>query len=334
MPDHLDCMLELFEHAEWINQAPMRVSPQGEAQWLPINHGTEAIRESVRRRVPVSVGINYAAYRRDTYLRLPVGWKCAPPDAGPTDVYMWAKFFEDRNLIVASSAATSVIKFPSKQGVRAARGPEQRMAEISVWLARAAKPGLADQLRRDSEVFMRMVTLFSIHRCGACTSANAALAQAGFEPVGAHERPRPAVDGSPMVLPVTAAQRGQVENAWALLRGLDASCEGFELTHLRIDERMRSNPYKWIGALRWLMPITDSSAAMMAAERLMITLSELPAAQILAVDICLHHGDRERATDVLQQLTQRWPASPAIDRLRSALAQEGTKSCLFRPHSS
>jgi hypothetical protein len=34
-PNHLDCMLDLLQNTEWANQAPLRVAPDGTAEWWP-----------------------------------------------------------------------------------------------------------------------------------------------------------------------------------------------------------------------------------------------------------------------------------------------------------
>ncbi len=223
MPDHLTQMIRLLEHAEWANQAPLRILLDGGADWWPINHGTPTMREAVTRHVGVSVGINYAAYRRDAYLRLPEGWTCAPWEAGTSDVYMWAKFFRDPSLSVASSA----VKFPSGIGARKARTPEERMAEITPSLARAAEPGFADRICRSGSILNRMVNLFALHGAARCDDLEAALEVCGFDPVSSEVEPRPALDGEPMLLPLTAEQRREAHDAWVLVRA--AWAEGREI---------------------------------------------------------------------------------------------------------
>ena len=217
-PDHLDQMITLLEHAEWANQAPLRIFIEGGAEWWPINHGTPALRKTITRHFPLSAGINYVAYRRDAYLRLPEGWTCAPWEAGTSDVYMWAKFFQDPNLMVASSAVTSAIKFPSSVGARKQRSPEQRMAEITPWLAKAAKPGLADGLRRSGSIRERMIQLFSVHGAGLCNTLDEAFEVAGFSPATQGTKPLPALNGELMILPLTEAQRLEAFSAWEQVR--------------------------------------------------------------------------------------------------------------------
>ena len=227
MPDHLTQMIRLLERAEWANQAPLRMLLEGGAEWWPINHGTPTMREAVTRHVGVSVGINYAAYRRDAYLRLPEGWTCAPWEAGTSDVYMWAKFFRNPSLSVASSAVTSASKFPSSMGTRRGRTPEQRMAEITPCLARAAEPGFADRICRSGSILSRMVNLFALHGAARCDRLEAAFEVSGFDPVSSEVEPRPALNGEPMLLPLTAVQHREAHDAWVSVRA--ASEEGREI---------------------------------------------------------------------------------------------------------
>lgn len=212
-PEHLDVMTGLLEHAEWANQAPLRVLSDGRVEWWPINHGTEGIRRSITAGVPVSAGPNFVAYRREAYLRLPEGWTSAPK-TGPSDAFMWAKFFRLGSLRVASSAASSAIKFPSSEGERRDRSPERRLAEIAPWLARLAEPGLTAGLRARATIRNRMRALFDIHQAQGAGSWTEALAMAGLKPVPAKTPPKAVLDGAPMPLPLSETQRAEVIEAW------------------------------------------------------------------------------------------------------------------------
>ncbi|MGH8030653.1 MAG: glycosyltransferase family 2 protein [Arenimonas sp.] len=222
LPTHLATMLALLEHADWANQAPLRLTLDGRAEWWPVNHGTPALRASVQRRVPLSAGLNYVAYRRDAYLRLPEGWTCAPWEAGTSDVYMWAKFFALPGLRVASSAVSTALKFPSHVGERDTHTPEQRLAEIAPWLARSAEPRLGDRLRRRADIEARMVMLFAVHEIAGADPLDAALARCGLCALPDDAPPGPALDGAPMPLPVTSAQRAQAERAWRFVQAYRA----------------------------------------------------------------------------------------------------------------
>lgn len=209
-PDHIDRMLEVLGDADWANEAPLRVAPDGSAEWWPINHGTASVRSSLVRGVPVSAGPNFVAYRREAYLQLPEGWTCAPP-RGPSDAFMWAKFFRLPNLRVASTASTTAIKFPSHVPGRGHFDSRRRLAELQPWLARITEPGLVGKLCTGASVRSRLLDIYEIHAVRADATWREALRQCGFEPTAAHEPPRRAANGDPMILPLSPQQQQEAE---------------------------------------------------------------------------------------------------------------------------
>lgn len=211
-PDHVDCMLELLRDADWGNQAPLRVAPDGAAEWWPINHGTPQIRSSIVRGVPVSAGPNFVAYRREAYLRLPEGWTCAPP-TGPSDAFMWAKFFRLPGLAVASTAATTALKFPSHIPDRSGLDSLRRLAELQSWLARIAEPGFVRRTCAGASIRSRMLALYEVHGVPARASWIEAMHQCGFEPANETEAPRPARNGQAMILSLSPWQKEEAELA-------------------------------------------------------------------------------------------------------------------------
>ncbi len=211
-PDHIHCMLELLERSEWGNQAPIRVAPDGGAQWWPINHGTASMRASIVQGVPVSAGPNFVAYRREAYLRLVEGWTCAPPP-GPSDAYMWAKFFRLPTLDVASTAATTAVKFPSHVDGREELSSVQRLAELQPWLQRLSEPGFVRSLCAKASIYHRLRKLFGIHQAHLASSVDEALLMCGFSPAPLDALPSPARNGQPMTLPLSPAQLQEAERA-------------------------------------------------------------------------------------------------------------------------
>lgn len=211
-PDHIDCMLDLLRGADWANQAPLRVAPDGSAEWRPVNHGTAHMCSSIVRGVPVSAGPNFVAYRREVYLRLPEGWTCAPAP-GPSDAYTWGKFFRNSGLAVASTAASTAIKFPSHVPGRAGIDSSRRLSELQPWLGRIAEPGFVRRVCAEASVRSRFSSLYKIHAAAGAGSWREALQQCGFEPVPADGSFRPAYNGDPMLLPLTSRQMEEAEVA-------------------------------------------------------------------------------------------------------------------------
>lgn len=204
-PDHIQRMLDLLGDADWANEAPVRVQPDGTAEWLPINHGTAGVRKSIVDRVPVSAGPNFVAYRRSAYLRLSEGWTCAPGDY-PSDAFMWAKFFRQSGLSVASIASTSALKFPSHINGRQGLGPQQRLAELQPWLAKIGRPDFVRDICTGASIRDRMFKLYQIHEVSASASWRDAVQGCGFELVAAREAPARAGNGSLMLLPLSPGQ--------------------------------------------------------------------------------------------------------------------------------
>jgi hypothetical protein len=266
MPDHLGEMITLLERAAWANQAPLKLSPTGNAEWRPVNHGTPAMRSAIARGVQLSAGLNYVAYRRDAYLALPEGWTCAPRETGASDAYMWAKFFRSPELAVASSASSTAIKFPSRTRIRGEWTPAQRMAEIAPWLARAATPGLADDLRRSARIRGRMLELFCVHGAGRCPTPQAALELCGFAPAPEGARPRPAINGEPMLLPLTERQNHEASQAWALVRAYAGPDDGAEEARRLVAADFATAPKAWGDAIRLLGTFADAEAARRGTE--------------------------------------------------------------------
>ena len=220
--DHIDCMLDLLREVDWANQAPLRVAPDGTAEWWPINHGTEQVRSSVVRGVPVSAGPNFVGYRREAYLRLPEGWTCAPPP-GPSDAFMWAKFFRLPSLNMASTAATTAVKFPSHVAGREHLNAEQRLVELQPWLVRIAEPGFVRKLCAGASVYSRMVALLEIHKPSEKNSWRDALRQCGLHAMPVETQPCPARNGEAMLLPLSRAQEREAELAWEEYRRTSAN---------------------------------------------------------------------------------------------------------------
>jgi hypothetical protein len=224
-PDHIDRMLEVLGDADWANEAPLRLLPDGTAKWCPINHGRDSIRSSLVRGVPVSAGPNFVAYRREAYLRLPEGWTCAPP-GNPSDFFMWAKFFRFPKLRVASTASTSAIKLPSHVHGRQHFDSCRRLAELQPWLARIAEPGMVRHLCADALIRFWIMRIYEIHAVPEDATWTEALRRCGFEPAAIHEAPRRSLNGDPMILPLSPQQQQEAELALQDYRQRHASKAG------------------------------------------------------------------------------------------------------------
>ncbi len=224
-PDHLTNMVGLLDLAEWVNQAPLRLDPDGKLNWWPVNSGTAPAKAAVAALKSVSAGINYVGYHRSAYLRLAQGWAPTPREAGPTDQYMWRKFLAGPTIKIASSAQSSALKLASSTVKRVNLSPEQRMAELSPWMARISEPGLLESLRRSADIGARMARIFAIHDAEHSATLDEAFAVSGMRPVAENEVPVAGVNGAAMSLPLTAHQKMQAWQAWAMLKCYSSSTQ-------------------------------------------------------------------------------------------------------------
>lgn len=304
LPGHLSNLVEQLAQAEWVNQAPLRLVGDRRT-WVPTNYGTGLMREAVadRKGKDISMGLNYVAYRRDAYLRQPQGWTCAPWEAGASDLFMWSKFFRDKNLTVASSAETSALKIPSRVGVRQNLSSEDRLAEMMPWLARAAEPGLAQHLRRRATVFDRLFVLFFLH--GGGKDLADAFSRAGLAPASETVPPVSAIQGGPMVLPLTQEQLREAAEAWLIHQAYvqrDASARG------RVAKELAERPAMWMrGASLLASQRLDVEAALDACAHFQQLHPKNPQGIRVAISSLVHAGRHEEAARELRKLAARWP---------------------------
>lgn len=310
LPGHLSNLIEQLGQAEWVNQAPLRLNPDLH-EWLPTNYGTRPMRRAMAEGKQITSGINYVAYRRDAYLRLPVGWTCAPWEAGASDVFMWSKFFNDKDLSVASSAATSALKFPSRIRSRRRWSPETRLAEITPWLARAAEPGLAQDFRRNASIFNRILVLFAVH--GPGKDLTEAFARAGLASAAATAPPAPAVNGAPMVLPLTKKQDAEAAEAWLMAKAYAGNDAG---ARHRVAAAFSRRAGEWLHGARVLSTILGVDAALDVVAHCKQTHPGKPGPLRVAARLLVEAGRREEAAAHLDELEAGWPDNPALAELR------------------
>ena len=157
MPDHLETMLPLLEHADFATSVPLVVEPGGALDAAPVHLGATFVRERLMAGtidVPLScVGHTVAAYRD-----LPIGWAPPPPGAG-SGLTMWQRFFARPATRADSSDRMTVLNFKSidREGVE----PDRRAAELGHWAGRLAE--------RDFQLELTQAALRSAltgwHRC-------------------------------------------------------------------------------------------------------------------------------------------------------------------------
>lgn len=137
LPDHLDEVALLLAEAEFGNLPQVHAIPGG-GLWLfygSLNDPAQlqALAEGKRN----FFGPTVAAYRLETYRRLPEGWAPAP-DWAATDHHMWMKFLRLPELRAATRYAFTALHFATPRRVDWPLARRQR--EMADWAASLATP--------------------------------------------------------------------------------------------------------------------------------------------------------------------------------------------------
>ncbi|MFX0541570.1 glycosyltransferase family 2 protein [Roseovarius sp. S4756] len=215
---HLDVMTGMLKDADFAMQASLEFGSGGTWAWNIANLGTDMSRELSGRAKPVllNAGLNNFAVRRDAYLRLPRGWSPSPVGMG-SDVFMCVEYVKRSEMRVASSAATSFVKLPSRLH-RKLYSPERRLAELMPVLARINERGFLQNARSEAVLGMPIMRAMFFADAGAKETLETALHDIGLKAVGAERDPVTAINASVMEVPLTASQLDQCEMAWLMLR--------------------------------------------------------------------------------------------------------------------
>lgn len=143
LPDHLETMVGLLEHADFTHPAPLYVLPDGRLQAHPIDLSSGACRQWQLNPIYNAVSLSGVVHRRDTYLTLPHGWRIAPAGRWSDD-YMWEQWFRVPWCRFVTGTRLTVIKLES--GARRGTPPAERRVEIAEWKTRSEAPGFDTEL--------------------------------------------------------------------------------------------------------------------------------------------------------------------------------------------
>ncbi|WP_136439607.1 glycosyltransferase family 2 protein [Pacificoceanicola onchidii] len=326
-PDHLSIMLGLLEEADWVTQSEIRLLPNGAVQWGALNHGVPSIREAVRRHSHLSSGLNYVAYRRQTYVDLPVGWEDAPWEYGQSDLYMWAKFMHAGDLRIASTGASGALKLTSHTPERFAATPEARAVELGTWLARIGRPGFLNQMKREASIQFKIARLFSACGGAMAQSVEEACAMAGLRLCEPDAQPNIAVNGAPMDLGLMPAQRKEAENAWLALRCLARGEENAAPKEL-LAQSLGKDRGAWIKTLHILNQ--DHPEAALAGVDLLeqaVPDSDRPA-HFLRMVLLARTGDTATAQRLLNETPETWQDGADFANARSVVTSFASPSAM------
>lgn len=138
-PHHIETMRERIDGVDFANPLPVFINSRDQIICIatdlsnPASVAWHLDPEQPRN----SVSLTGATHTRASYLRLPYGWRPAPPGRW-TDHYMWEQYFRLAGFTARTSPLSTTVKFP--QADREAMTDIARAAEIKVY---------ADLMRED-----------------------------------------------------------------------------------------------------------------------------------------------------------------------------------------
>lgn len=159
LPTHLEELLPLLAHADFVAAPAAVVGPRGDIHAAPVQLAAPFVRERLmagKLDLPLScVGHTVAAYRGH-----PTGW-VAPPAGRGSGLTMWQRFLEQPGLRAAAGDRVTVLNFKSTE--REDVSAEGRALELESWAKNLGDPG--------AELDLTRATLASAlagwHRCEA-----------------------------------------------------------------------------------------------------------------------------------------------------------------------
>ncbi len=217
LPHQIDVMSRLLTTADFAVSPNVLVHRSGDFTISYAHPGGERARERMKQRAFVPIGINFAAYRKDAYLKLPEGWTTSV-EPYATDMTMWGKFFEQSWLRVATTTRLCALKFYTV--ARGWFGPEQRLAELTPWLCRLGEPQLERRIADASTDWPHFLEIFSATDAERDRGLASALDASGLAVADPNTELRDhAVDGQRLPVVMNDRQRQELEACWRLYSG-------------------------------------------------------------------------------------------------------------------
>ena len=143
-PNHVETMNNLVEGVDFANSLPIFLHVDGTLTYLPTDLSIPACiawhLDPVERRN--SVSLTGVTHTRDSYNRLPFGWRPAPIGRW-TDHYMWEQYFSLDGVTARTSHRATTAKFNNLE--RAHHSGPERAAEISKVLSHMSRAAYVDE---------------------------------------------------------------------------------------------------------------------------------------------------------------------------------------------
>lgn len=162
-PHHIATMRDCLEGVDFANPLPIFIQRDGTLLYVPTDLGNPASIEwhFDTRTYRNSVSLTGVSHTRESYLRLPHGWRPAPAGQ-PTDHHMWQQYFRLDGFRGRTSELATTAKFP--QTARQAMSESARAAEIRSYVVMMAEPDFFDRWNGEVARLIRYASVHYFHR--------------------------------------------------------------------------------------------------------------------------------------------------------------------------
>lgn len=132
LPHHMATMRECLDGVDFANPFPVFIRRDGSIYLIASDLANPAcVAWHLNPRLPRnSVSLTGVAHTRESYLRLPYGWRPAPPGC-PTDQHMWHQYFRLAGFSARTSPLSTTLKFAHSE--RDDMTDAERAAELALW---------------------------------------------------------------------------------------------------------------------------------------------------------------------------------------------------------
>lgn len=143
LPHHVATMRDCLQGVDFANPFPVFIRRDGSIYLIATDLANPAcVAWHINPRLPRnSVSLTGVTHTRASYLRLPYGWRPAPPGF-PTDQYMWHQYFRLEGFTARTSTESTTLKFA--QAERDDMSDAQRADELEFWARGLAAEGFAE----------------------------------------------------------------------------------------------------------------------------------------------------------------------------------------------
>ncbi len=136
LPDHVACMCELLQSADFAVGVRLMTHPSGEYEIERVDLAQPSVRELFLAGLN-NASLSTVAHTMRAYRALPVGWRPAPTDVSPP-LYMWQQFLADPTCRAMTGTRLTSINFPDSW--RTGWSTAERAREIAPVAARLTDP--------------------------------------------------------------------------------------------------------------------------------------------------------------------------------------------------